>query len=310
MQSTGQRKINLLNEGTGIRFGLKPQRKSILKSKQFKFIFGLATLALLGLLSFTVGGMMLDFLDFSERVAPEDGNRGSAHSEKALAKKAGTEGSGEGSPSNEAAGPTAFNERPKVPAKKRVTEAEILDAEGEVAEAVYFVRYALFLKKENAEVYSAKLQQMSLLAEVLETLYPLPSYTIKAGPFVNPNSRKVTQKELKKLGVALTPFIEQKYLVSKPVWKKSKALEIQKKLMSLGVSTELSMERSPKTVFKVVSSAFDNRKEANEYAEIAKEDGLKVIVEEGEKIDEPEGAVVDGEEKGEEPEKNGEKQQK
>ena len=328
-----RKKINLLNEGTGIRFNLKPQRKSILKSKQIKVFLGLLTMLFLASLSFTIGGMMLDFLDFRERVAPEEAGRRSAQSQKDSAKVADSRDSGETSPSNVATGVTAFNERPKVSEQKEMKDAESLEANldgldengeaEEVPEVAYFVRYALFLNAENAEAYSAKLRQLSLMAEVLEALYPLPSYTIKAGPFVNPNSRKVAQKELKKLGVALTPFLEQKYLVSKPVWKKSKALDIQKKLLSLGVSTELSMERSPKTVFKVVSSGFDEEQEAKEYAEIAKEDGLKVIVEVGEKIDKPEEIVEDGgevgeefgeeleesEESGEKPEENGEEQQ-
>jgi hypothetical protein len=308
MQDTEQRKINLLNEGTGIRFGLMPQRKNILKSKQFRFLLTIVTISLLAWLSYTVGGMMLDFLDFRERVASDGGDKGLVRSGEGVAK-------GTGSSSGDTAEVSAFNVRPKLPAKKAIPEAEEGEEEGvsdevEVVEVVYYVRYALFLNRENAEAYSAKLREMSLLAEVLETLYPLPSYTIKAGPFMNPNSRKTARKELKKLGVALTPFLEQKYLVSKPVWKKSKALEIQKRLLALGVSTELSMERSPKTVFKVVSSAFEDELEAKEYAEVAEEDGLKVIVEEGEKIDEPEVEGQNGEEEGEEPKENGEEQQK
>lgn len=285
-----------------------PQRKNILKSKQFRFLLTIATISLLAWLSYTVGGMMLDFLDFRERVVSDDGDRDLVRSDEGVAK-------GAGSSSGDTTEVSAFNVRPKLPAKKAIPEAEEGEEDGvsdeeEVVEVAYYVRYALFLNRKNAEAYSAKLHKMEFDTEVIKTLYPLPSYTIKAGPFMNPNSRKTARKELKKLGVALTPFLEQKYLVSKPVWKKSKALEIQKRLLALGVSTELSMERSPKTVFKVVSSAFEDHREAKKYANVAKEAGLKVIVEKGEKIDEPDAEGDNGEKEGEEAKENGEEQQK
>jgi len=143
----------------------------------------------------------------------------------------------------------------------------------------YLVRYAIFIDSSNAANFSKKLEEKGVKSSVLESNYPLPSFSIKAGPFVNPDSRKSAQKELKKLGVAPIPFIEQKYTVSGSVWNRSVATAVLEKLERLGIQAELIVEKKPKRVYKVVSDIFDEIETAKLYVAKAEGAGIKTMIE-------------------------------
>jgi len=143
----------------------------------------------------------------------------------------------------------------------------------------YFVRYAIFLDRKNAAAFSKNLEEKGIKGSVFETKYPLPSFSVKAGPFVNPDSRKRAQKELKKLGVAPIPFLEQKYIVSGSVWNRSIATGVQEKLGSIGIPAELVIEKKPKRVYKVISENFMDMGSAKLCAERADAAGFKTIIE-------------------------------
>jgi hypothetical protein len=142
-----------------------------------------------------------------------------------------------------------------------------------------FVRFGIFLSRENAERLVTTLREKEIAASIQERTIPMPAYFIKAGSAPDGETMKKAVVALEKFTVALPGAVEPEYLLVGPIWLKEQALIAVKTIQGLGLKAEMTEERKERVVYRVVSPPFGAKVVAQNQADDWRKRGIVGVIE-------------------------------
>ncbi|GMT42646.1 MAG: hypothetical protein IEMM0002_1057 [bacterium] len=265
------RKLNLLIEGTGIRFIVSPNRSFLIlqDSRARALFFAFLTSALIiGCIAIWNKDSLMRWDLFPEEKVdlwaeiPNEDEKSSTQpdTDENRRKRITLDNSGIVVSSSNLAIPDAvIGNGPAVP---KSGEGAIFKKSSD-GETGYLVRFAICLFRKNAELIKKELGAKGVESVIRLERRKIPLYRLKIGPFPDTIAKDKAARTLRETGILTSPQanedVNDEIMLIAKVRIKNKAAAVKKKMNEISIKTEVSRKRETATVFKVVSQPYDGR---------------------------------------------------